>query len=522
MTSPLIPSGTALSTKSISETPSGRELLSLYREYTAMPFETRAIAFSLDERDMQDNDPRRYLLGTGVSRRHGGGPFPHEKVNYAPVCRACMEDSLGGLRRTHYSSGLGPSMDGKDVTVMGWVMAVRGHGAISFMTIRDRDGRIQVVAKSGSCPDETRERISGLKPHSVVAVTGTVRASEKAPSGFELVPNELKVFADVQKIPPFEPQAKTVKNIETRLEIRPIDLRRDALLELFHARSAVLRETREYFYENGFVEASTPKMISTATEGGAALFPIFYYNKEAFLAQSPQLYKEQLTMSLERVFEIGPIFRAEPSRTNRHLAEAISIDLEEAFVDYNDIMDRISDIVKRAASAATPYAGGPGAQFAVPDVPAEIPRYTYADLLDRIKGAGAKAEWGDDLYPSALKKAGLEGFYFITDWPAGPKPFYVKVGPDGRTSESFDLMFGDLEISSGSTRIDNRAELEERMAAKGMNAGSFGHHLAAFDYGVPPHAGCGIGLERLMMALTGTENIRDVTFYPRDVDRLTP
>ncbi len=435
-----------------------------------------------------------------------------------------IETELGTLRRSHYSNEISSSMDGTQVTVMGWVLTVRGHGNISFATVRDKNGDISIVAKKDDCPDEIREKISSLKAHSSVSVTGNVKASEKAPSGFEIIPTELRVFSDVEKIPPFEPTAKTVKNIDTRLEVRPIDLRRDALQHIFKARSFVLKSIREYFADQSFVEINTPKMIATATEGGAALFPIFYYNKEAFLAQSPQLYKEQLTMSFEKVFEIAPIFRAEPSRTNRHLAEAISIDLEEAFVDYNDVMNRIEEIIKTSIQTVNDYVkDNPGAEFTVPKIPDSIPRYSYDDLVDRMQKAGAKTEWGDDLYPSNLKKIGLDGFYFITDWPLAPKPFYVKDSKTNpKVSESFDLMFGDLELSSGSTRIEKRDELEERMKNKGMNTDSFEYHLAAFDYGVPPHAGCGIGLERLIMALTGTENIRDTTFYPRDVDRLTP
>jgi len=229
-------------------------------------------------------------------------------------------------------------------------------------------------------------------------------------------------------------------------------------------------------------------------------------------------------MSFEKVFEIAPIFRAEASRTNRHLAEAISIDLEEAFVDYNDIMNRIEDIIKISIKAVKDYLeDNPYAGFTAPQTPEKIPRYSYDELVEKMQKAGAKTEWGDDLYPSNLKKVGLEGFYFIKDWPLAPKPFYVKGSKSNpKISESFDLMFGDLELSSGSTRIEKRDELAERMKNKGMNTDSFEYHLGAFDYGVPPHAGCGIGLERLIMALTGTENIRDVTFYPRDVDRLTP
>ena len=247
---------------------------------------------------------------------------------------------LENWRRTHYSTQLSAKLENNEVTVMGWVLSVRGHGNISFMTLKDMQGEIQIVAKAGSCPDEVREKISHLKSHSSVGVVGIIKPSEKAPNGVEIIPKELKVFSEVEKIPPFEPYAKTVKNIDTRLEIRPIDLKRKSLQHVFKARSLVLKSIRDYFYTSGFLEINTPKMIATATEGGAALFPIFYYNKEAFLAQSPQLYKEQLTMSFEKVFEIAPIFRAEPSRTNRHLSEAISIDMEEAYVDYNDKIGR--------------------------------------------------------------------------------------------------------------------------------------------------------------------------------------
>ncbi|MCA9820144.1 MAG: aspartate--tRNA(Asn) ligase [Nitrosarchaeum sp.] len=435
-----------------------------------------------------------------------------------------IETELGTFRRSHYSTDIKTSDDGLEVTVMGWVLTVRGHGNIIFVTLRDKNGEISIVAKKGDCPDEVREKLASLKAHSSIGILGNVKTSEKSPNGFEIIPSELRVFSQVEKIPPFEPVAKTVKNIDTRLEVRPIDLRRKILQHVFKVRSDILKSIRDYFYQNNFTEINTPKMIATATEGGAALFPIFYYNKEAFLAQSPQLYKEQLTMSFEKVFEIAPIFRAEPSRTNRHLAEAISIDLEEAFVDYNDVMDRIEEIIKISIKTIQQYTtNNPDAEFTIPDIPQSIPRYTYDDLVDKMQKADAKTEWGDDLYPSNLKKIGVEGFYFIKDWPLAPKPFYVKESKTNpKISESFDLMFGDLELSSGSTRIEKRDELEQRMKNKGMNTQAFEYHLGIFDYGVPPHAGCGIGLERLMMALTGTENIRDTTFYPRDVDRLTP
>jgi len=436
-----------------------------------------------------------------------------------------MDTELGSWRRSIYSNQIDSSMDGREVTVMGWVSSVRDHGNLVFMMLNDKEGEIQITAKAGSCPDEIKQAIVKLKEQSSVGIKGVIKPSPKAPHGVEIVPKEMRIFSQVEKIAPFTSQTKVVPNIDTRLEIRAVDLRRSVLQHVFKIRSLVLKSIRDYLYEKEFVEVNTPKMIATATEGGAALFPIFYYNKEAFLAQSPQLYKEQLTMSFEKVFEIGPIFRAEPSRTNRHLSEAISIDLEEAFADYNDIMKHIENIIKRSVKTVKEFhsKSDSGLELNVPEIPESIPQYAYSELVDKMQKAGAKIEWGDDLYPSNLKKINLTGFYFIKDWPLSPKPFYVKAkAGDQKISESFDLMFGDLELSSGSTRIEKRNELEERMKNKGFKIEAFDYHLKVFDYGVPPHAGCGMGLERLMMALTGTENIRDVTFYPRDVDRLTP
>ena len=435
------------------------------------------------------------------------------------------DNELGIWRRTIYSNEINPSLDGKEVIVMGWVSSVRDHGNLVFMMINDKNGEIQITAKKGVCREEIREEIVKLKEQSSVAIKGVIKPSNKAPHGAEIAPLEMKIFSMAEKIAPFTSQTKTVANIDTRLEIRAVDLRRNILQHVFRVRSLVLKSIRDYLYEKEFVEVNTPKMIATATEGGAALFPIFYYNKEAFLAQSPQLYKEQLTMSFEKVFEIAPIFRAEPSRTNRHLSEAISIDLEEAFSDYNDIMKHIENIVKRAVKTVQDYHSklNSGITFQIPKIPDSIPQYTYSELIEKMQKTGIKTEWGDDLYASNLKKLDITGFYFIKDWPLGPKPFYVKAkAGDSKISESFDFMYGDLELSSGSTRIEKRSELEERMKNKGFKLDAFDYHLKVFDYGVPPHAGCGIGLERLMMALTGTENIRDVTFYPRDVDRLTP
>src|SRR3989442_4574074 len=193
-----------------------------------------------------------------------------------------IQTDLGEWRRTIYSTEIDPSMEGKEVIVMGWVSSVRDHGNLVFIMLNDKEGEIQITAKFGVCSDEIRENMIKLKEQSTIAVKGKIKPSNKAPHGAEIIPSELRIFSKVEKIAPFTWQTKTVANIDTRLEIRAIDLRRNVLQHLFRMRGAVLNGIRNYLYEQGFIEVNTPKMIATATEGGAALFPIFYYNKEAF------------------------------------------------------------------------------------------------------------------------------------------------------------------------------------------------------------------------------------------------
>ena len=201
------------------------------------------------------------------------------------------DNNLGIWHRTIYSNEISPSMEGKEVTVMGWVSSVRDHGNLVFMMITDKNGDIQITAKKGDCREELRQEIVKLKEQSSIAIKGTIKPSNKAPHGAEIRPLDMKIFSQAEKIAPFTSQAKTVANIDTRLEIRAVDLRRNILQNVFKARSLVLKSIRDYLYEKEFIEVNTPKMIATATEGGAALFPIFYYNKEAFLAQSPNFTK---------------------------------------------------------------------------------------------------------------------------------------------------------------------------------------------------------------------------------------
>jgi nondiscriminating aspartyl-tRNA synthetase len=441
-----------------------------------------------------------------------------------------QEEDLRNWRRTHYSKDIRLSMRIDDeVVIMGWVASIRDHGNIQFIILRDMYGEIQITVKRSECSDSLFQLAKEVKEHSSIGVRGKARPQEKAPNGAEIVPTEIRIFSIARKAAPFLVQSRTsTVGIDTRLDLRAVDLRRTYLGSIFRIRQTVLNSVRAFLSAEKFIEVNTPKMIATATEGGAALFPIFYYDREAFLAQSPQLYKEQLTMAFESVFEIGPIFRAEPSRTNRHLSEAISIDVERAFVDYNDIMSLLERMILKILNALKERNQDDlkYLQLQLPSTDMPFSKYSYSDIIDKLQEAGERIQWGDDISPQIMKSIKheyLDDFYFIVDWPTSTKPFYIKPSTeDSRICESFDLMYGVLEVSSGSTRINHKDQLIERMSKQGLKPEAFDYHLRVFDYGVPPHAGFGLGLERLMMALTKVENIRDVTLYPRDIDRLAP
>jgi len=430
-------------------------------------------------------------------------------------------------KRTHYSKNIDISMNGKEVIIIGWISSIREHSNIKFLTINDRFGNIQVILKKNEFPDSLSSEIPKIREHASIAIKGKVRSEPKAPNGIEIIPINFKILSFANKNSPIVIQSRKGVGIDTRLDLRAIDLRRPYLQSIFSIRYTVLNSCRKFLGDEGFIEVNTPKIIATATEGGATLFPIFYYDREAFLTQSPQLYKEQLTMAFENVFEIGPIFRAEPSRTNRHLSEATSIDIEKAYADYNDIMEILErlihflfDEVKNKNKSQLEYL-----KIEIPDISFPFRRYRYSDLIEKLQGAGESIEWGDDISQQKLRNLNdedMKNFYFIFDWPTSIKPFYVKPKSTGTECESFDLMYDTLELSSGSTRIHDKNELTERMKKQGLSTDAFDFHLKVFDYGMPPHAGFGLGLERLMMSMCGVDNIRDVVLFPRDIDRLSP
>jgi len=438
-----------------------------------------------------------------------------------------LNNSNQTWKRTHYSKSIDTTTNGSEVTIIGWISSIREHSNIKFLTVNDRFGSIQVILKKGEYPASLESEISKIRDHTAIAIKGKVRTEPKAPNGIELIPNDFRILSLANKNSPIVIQSRKGVGIDTRLDLRAVDLRRPYLQSIFNIRYTLLNSCREFLRQEGFIEVNTPKIIATATEGGATLFPIFYYDREAFLTQSPQLYKEQLTMAFENVFEIGPIFRAEPSRTNRHLSEATSIDVEKAYVDYNDVSEILERMIlflwneiKNKNKSHLEYL-----KIQLPDLSFPFKRYTYSDLIEKLQRSGQSIEWGDDISQQKLSKLDDEDmklFYFITDWPTSIKPFYVKPKPTGTECESFDLMYGDLELSSGSTRIHDKDELIERMKKQGLNIDAFDFHLKVFDYGMPPHAGFGLGLERLMMSMCGVDNIRDAVLFPRDIDRLSP
>jgi nondiscriminating aspartyl-tRNA synthetase len=430
-------------------------------------------------------------------------------------------------KRTHYSKNIDTSLNGKEVIIVGWISSIREHSNVKFLTLNDRFGNIQVILKKNEYLASLTSEIPKIREHASIAIRGKVRSEPKAPNGIEIIPVEFKILSLANKNSPIVIQSRKGIGIDTRLDLRAIDLRRPYLQSIFSIRYTVLNSCREFLRREGFIEVNTPKIIATATEGGATLFPIFYYDREAFLTQSPQLYKEQLTMAFENVFEIGPIFRAEPSRTNRHLSEATSIDIEKAYAEYNEVMEilesmihYVRDEVKDKNKSHLEYL-----KIKLPDISFPFQRYRYSDLIEKLQNVGESIEWGDDISQQRLRNLhdkGIKNFYFIIDWPTSIKPFYVKPKSTGTECESFDLMYENLELSSGSTRIHEKSELVERMKKQGLNIDAFDFHLRVFDYGMPPHAGFGLGLERLLMSICGVDNIRDVVLFPRDIDRLSP
>lgn len=439
-----------------------------------------------------------------------------------------MTSIICDWRRTHFSNEINPELADEELIVMGWVHEIRDLGGIVFVLIRDREGRIQVTAPSKKVEKTLFEFTKKLKKESVIAVRAKVQKSPKAPNGVELIPVEIKVLNESAQPLPLDPTEKVRAEIDTRLDSRFLDLRKSSTSSIFKIKSRMLSSVREFLIENKMIEINTPKLVASATEGGTELFPITYFEKEAFLGQSPQLYKQMMmSAGFDRVYEIAQIFRAEEHDTLRHLNEAISIDMEASFMNDEDVMSLLEQMVVKVIEDVIKYCSTDleilEFDLKVPKTP--FKRLEYDEAVDIVNSNGVSMEYGEDLSRAAEKVLGevMDDYYFIVNWPTAIKPFYVMANPENpEKSYAFDLMYKDLEISSGATRIHDYDDLVESIKSKGLNPDAFETYLKAFKFGMPPHAGWGVGAERFNMSLTGVSNIRETVLFPRDRHRLTP
>ena len=426
------------------------------------------------------------------------------------------------ISRTHLIEDLNSSMEGQDVLFGGWVVDLRKLGKMAFLTVRDVTGMCQVIVKG-----DAMSLLEGLNRQSVVRILGKVQASKAKDFDFEVSAIELQVLAKAEYPLPIDPIGRLESDIDNRLNSRSLDMRNQKTASIFKLRSQVLASIRETLIKRKFIEINTPKIIGSASEGGADLFSLDYFGKQAYLAQSPQLYKEQMTIGLERVFEISSFYRAEKSHTGRHLSEFTSVDIEAAMMDYTDVMDVLESIVvdvfKNTAENSKTEQQEIGHEIKIPDSPFE--RVSYTQALEELGNLDIKLEFGEDLQDSHLRSLGDKhpGFFFLTDWPMKLKPFYIHEKDDDPTlSRSFDLQYGYLELSSGGRRLHDPEQLKSRLKEQNLDPASFEEHLKTFGWGMPPHSGWGMGLDRLMTVLIGIDNVREVVLYPRDPDRLKP
>jgi len=437
-------------------------------------------------------------------------------------------DELNGWRKTHYTKDVTPDLYDQEVILGGWVRNFRNLGGLKFINLQDKYGERQITLKKGVVSDELFKKAK-LGYQYCLMVKGKVKKFDAAPGGIEIIPSEIKILNKTPEKLPIDMTGETISELDLRLNNRALDLRSIRNQAIFKIRGQVLKSVRNFLLERDFSEITTPKIIGSATEGGTELFPIMYFDREAFLVQSAQLYKEQLSGVYERVFEISPAFRAEKSHTKRHICEIFTLDVEMSFVDMYDVLKTLEELVHNVISnvrennmTALKILNMENKTL-VPELP--FPRYRYDEILELLENKyKISIEWGEDISTEAYRKLGKEliGYYYITHWPMIIKPFYIQPSKDNKYSESFDLQMGWLELTSGGTRVHNRVKLEDAIENKGLNASSFESHLIAFDFGMPPHAGFGLGIARWITYICGLDDIREAVMYPRTPERLTP
>lgn len=432
-----------------------------------------------------------------------------------------------------------PEHYGTSQTFGGWVDALRVKGTLGFLVLRDRTGKVQFVVKKDASP-ALFDTLTALSPESVVSITGNVVATEKAKAGFEVVPTAAKVLNVAAAPLPFAVwDDKIDTGIDTRLDHRFLDLRGPRSKAIFTIRHKVIEAGTRYLRESGFTEIHTSNILGASSEGGTETYKFDYFGRKAFLAQSPQLYKQMMMASgFDRVFEVGWYFRAEKHNTVRHLNESTAFDLEMAWIESEeDVMQQIERLLhaiwKAVAEECRDELAVLKADVPVPKLP--FRRVPYEEALTLINRADDRRDtplkFGDDINAEAekvlyraMKQEGHD-FYFITKWPLAPKPFYVMPEDgtmDSRLCRGFDLDYRGVELISGGQRIHDPKLLEEGIRRWGLDPKDFGAYLEAFRYGMPPHGGCGLGIERILMQMLGLPNIREAILFPRDVTRLTP
>jgi nondiscriminating aspartyl-tRNA synthetase len=414
--------------------------------------------------------------------------------------------------------------------VVGWVHEVRDLGGLAFFLIRDRTGILQVTIVKKSANTSVLAAARAVSRESVVRVAGRVKAIDKAPGGRELIPDTFEVLNASESPLPLDVVEKVPAELDTRLDARFLDARRPRVAAVFQIRSAVMQAIHSFLFENGFIHITTPKIVAAATEGGTELFPIAYFDKEAFLNQSPQLYKQMMMAAgFEKVFEVGPIFRAEEHNTTKHLNEATSIDIEVSFATHHDVMRILEDLIVHTythvkACCPDQLANLECADFEVPKAPFIRLPYARAIAIAQKK-TDEPVRYGDDISPASERAIGAEiaGHYFIVDWPTEIRPYYaMPYEDDPSICRAFDLMHQRMELASGAERVFRHDQLVQQIRKKGLNPESFEFYLRPFRYGMPPHAGWGLGAERLVMTMLNLSNVREAVLFPRDMHRLVP
>ncbi len=416
-----------------------------------------------------------------------------------------------------------PSDFGSEQTLCGWLQDTRNLGGIAFIQLRDISGVIQLTLLKKKLDEKQFKNWTNINRESVVLVRGIVKENKEAPGGVEMLPDNIELLNEAETPLPLGVIDKIDSEIETRLNARYMDLRKKDIAAHFQIRAAVSGSVHKHLRREKFLEVQTPKIIASATEGGTSLFEMKYFDRTAYLAQSPQLYKQILMGGgLERVYEVGPAFRAEEHNTPRHLNEFISIDIEMSFADDDVVMGVMERLVDSASRAVAKEAEALEILDIKPiELELPLPRITYDDAVEMAKG---KAKWGEDLSMEATRAIAeqMNGFYFITKWPLSLKPFYIQPDDDPKYSKGFDFMYNEIEMTSGGQRVHDVNLLRERLKEQELDPEGFNHYLDPFRYGMPPHAGWGLGLDRLAMIFAGAKNVRECVLFPRDRTRMTP